>query len=502
MHTNTLRQLGLALLMASLPILSSAAGKFKMTTPIPPEITTPDTVITRIGTLKFTDGLPDDATVAKVYDNLNFLRGVESFLNGVPGASMVAIRQGFHDLGAENGTIGIFETLMDSRSLFLTGNTESVYAMTWMNLKNGPMVVESAPNTLGIVNDFWFRYVTDMGNAGPDRGKGGKYLFLPPDFQGEIPSGYHVFKSPTYNNVLVWRGFMVKDDPRPAVANLKQHLRVYSLSEAASPPANTFINLSGRPVNTIHANDFKFYEEINQIVQEEPAAAMDPERLGLFASIGIIKGQPFAPDARMRKTLTEAAAVANATARAILYSTRDKQANYYPNSNWRIPFVGGSHEFLQDGARLLDARTMFHYCATMVTPAMTMKMVGAGSQYAFNDRDAQGRHFDGAKTYRLRMPPDAPVKNFWSLVVYDSQTRSMLQTDQAYPSIGTQRPDLQQNPDGSVDVYFGPKAPAGKESNWVQTVPGKSWNVLLRLYGPLQPWFDKSWRPGEFELMK
>ncbi|MES2149317.1 MAG: DUF1254 domain-containing protein [Pseudomonadota bacterium] len=498
LHSATLA----SVLAAGLSMQPALAGKLNMATAIPAEITTPDTVPTRLGRLKFKDGLPDQATVAKVYENLDFMRGVETFLNGIPAASMVAIRQGLRDMGTVDGTVGIFENLMDSRSLFLTGNTESVYALSWLDLKNGPMVVESAPNTLGIVNDFWFRYVTDMGNAGPDKGKGGKFLFLPPDYAGEVPPGYFVLKSPTFNNILVWRGFMVDNDPQPAVANLKRHIRIYPLAAADNPPENKFINLSGREVNTIHANNFKIYEEINQVVQEEPSASLDPERRGLFASIGLIKGQHFAPDEKLKKTLTEAAAVANATVRATLYATRDKAAYYYTGSNWRTPFVGGNHEFLADGGRLLDARSMFHYYATMITPAMTLKMVGVGSQYAINDRDAQGRYLDGGRNYRLKLPPNVPAKNFWSVVVYDAQTRSMLQTDQRYPSIGSQRVGMRTNADGAVDLYFGPKAPAGKEANWVQTVPGKSWNVLFRLYGPLQPWFDKTWRPGEFELLK
>lgn len=496
------RTLAAGLLGACLCAHAQAAGKPKMATAVPAEITTPDRVQTRLGTLKFKDGLPDQATVAKVYEHLDFLRGVETFLNGIPAASLVGVRNGLRQLGAVDGTIGIFEELMDSRSLFLTGNTESVYAMTWLDLRNGPVVVESPPNMLGVVNDFWFRYVADLGNAGPDRGKGGKYLFLPPDYQGEVPPGYFVFTSPTFNNILAWRGFMVDNQPSPAVANIKRHARVYPLGAAAHPPQNRFINLSGREVNTIHANDFKIYEEINQVVQEEPIASLDAERRGLFAAIGLVKGQAFAPGAALKKTLTEAAAVGNATARATLYATRDQQAYYYPGSHWRTPFVGGNHEFLADGARLLDARTLFHYYATLVTPAMSMKTVGVGSQYGINDRDAQGRYLDGGKTYRLRLPADVPARNFWSVVVYDTQTRSMLQTDQPHPSIGSQRAGLRQNADGSTDLYFGPRVPDGKEGNWVQTLPGKSWNVLLRLYGPLQPWFDKSWRPGEFELVK
>jgi len=255
-------------------------------------------------------------------------------------------------------------------------------------------------------------------------------------------------------------------------------------------------------VNTVHSNDFSYFEELNHVVQDEPADALDPDRLGLFASIGIVKGQPFVPDDRMKTILTDSAAVGNATARAILFRTRDKSAYYYPNSAWLTTFSGGYEFLLQPGVRNLDARTMFHYYATGITPAMALKMVGVGSQYAAAFVDSEGKPLDGSKTYRIHLPPNIPAKNFWSFVVYDNQTRSMLQTDEQFPSIGSEDKTVVVNPDTSVDVYFGPVAPAGHETNWVQTVPGKGWNVLLRLYGPLQPWFDKTWKPGEFELVK
>src|SRR5580658_5236303 len=469
---------------------------------IPPQVTTRDSVETRIGTLKFFDGAPDKATVAKAYDNLDFMRGVQVFLNTMPGASLVAMRDGLRSVGAIDGTVGVFQTLMDSKSLWLTGNTETVYASAWLDLKNGPIVIDSPPNVLGVLDDFWFHYVADLGNAGPDKGKGGKFLVVPPGYTGNIPPGYFVAKSNTFGVWFIMRGFLVNGDPGPAVENYKTKLRIYPLAQAANPPAIKLINLSGLAHNTIHANDFRFYEEINQIVQEEPGTAIDPETLGLLAAIGIVKGQPFAPDERMKKILTDSAAVGNATARSILFANRDPRFYLYPGSYWEIGFFGGSHEFLKDDARLLDARTRMFYYATVITPAMAMKMIGIGSQYGVNFRDADGNYLDGSKSYKLNIPANPPVKTFWSIVVYDNQTRSMLQTDEEFPSLGSQKKGLQKNADGSVDVYFGPTAPAGHESNWVQTVPGKGWNTLLRLYGPLDPWFDKTWRPGNIELVK
>lgn len=240
------------------------------------------------------------------------MRGVQAFLNATPGASLVAMRKGLREAGVIGNAIGIFETLLDAKSLFLTGNTEVLYITAWLDLKDGPVVVESPPDTLGIVDDFWFRYVTDMGLRGPNQGKGGKFLFLPPDYTGDAPTGYFVFKSHTYGLWLVSRGFLVNGDPQPVAENVKQHMRLYPLAQAARPPEQQFVNLSGKAFNTVHANDFTFYEEVNTVVQEEPADALDPETLGLLASIGIKKGKPFAPDTRMKKILTEAAAVGNA----------------------------------------------------------------------------------------------------------------------------------------------------------------------------------------------
>jgi hypothetical protein len=478
--------------------------EMKMTTGIPRAITTPNTVQTRLGTLKFFDGFPDDATVAKVYDNLDFQRGVQAFLTAMPGASLYAMREGLRSAGGtDNQTVLSTETLLDSKTLLLTANTETVYNFMWLDLKDGPLVIETPPNVLGLIDDFWFHYVGDLGNAGPDRGKGGKFLLLPPGYTDEVPEGYFVFHSKTFGNWFGWRGFAVNGDTKPAVETTKKLAKVYPLAQAKNPPPMKFINISGKAFNTIHANDFTFFEEINHVVQEEPTDALDPETLGLLASIGIEKGKPFAPDARMKKILTESVAVGNATARAIVFKSRINEAYYYPNSAWCTPFIGGSHEFLtQPGVRYLDARTMMFYYATGVTPAMAMKMVGAGSQYQLAFTDSEGKPFDGSKTYRIHLPPNIPAKQFWSFVVYDNQTRSMLQTDERFPSTGSQKKDIVINSDTSADVWFGPTAPAGHEANRVQTVPGKGWNVIFRLYGPLQPWFEKTWKPGEFELVK
>ena len=468
---------------------------------IPAKITTPDSTDTRIGTLTFNDGAPDQQTVEQVYDNLDFMRGVQAFLTGISATSIRAACNGFETIGIKtNEAFGITEDLMDARSLFLTPNTTTVYGFTCFDLSEGPMVMEVPTGVLGPVDDADFRWVTDIGLTGPDAGKGGKYLFVPPGTTDAMPeSGYFVQKPRTNTLLLFFRAFVENGDVAAAVEHVKAGTRVYPLSAADNPPLTTFVDASGQQFNTISANDFSFYEELNQVVQAEPADWVDPATVGLYASIGIRKGQDFAPDDRRKNILTEAVAVGNATARTFLFASRDPSAKFYEDRQWFTTFMGGSYLF-QDGAeRLMDAATMFFYTATGITPAMTLAKAGEGSAYAAAVSDSKGDFLDGGKTYKVTLPGPVPAKDFWSFVVYDNQTRSILETDQKLGGVDSTDKALTVGADGSATVWFGPEAPEGHETNWVQTMPGKGYFVLFRLYGPLEPWFDKSWKIGDLE---
>jgi hypothetical protein len=480
----------------------STAAPPKYSPDVPGKITTPDTVETRIGTLRFTDGTPDDATVQLAYDQLDFGRGVEAFLEGMSATSVHALCAGFEEAGiAPNQGIGISEDLLDARSLFLTANTTTVYAMFCVDLKDGPVVVRVPPRVLGPVDDADFRWVTDVGLTGPDKGAGGDYLFVPPGDKSTLPEkGYHVARPRTNRLLVFYRAFVEKGDIAAAVAGVKAKAAVFPLSKAVDPPATRFVNVSGVKFNTISANDFSFYEELNAVVQNEPADWVDPDTVGLYASIGIRKGQPFAPDARMKKILTDAVAVGDAIARSNLFASRDPQTRIYDDRQWWTPFVGGSYQFLNGAERLLDARMMFFFYATGITPAMTESKPGTGSAYAITVRDATGTYLDGSRTYKVTLPGPIPAKDFWSFTVYDNQTRSLLPTDQKLAGIDSTLPGVKLNKDGGVTVWFGPAAPAGHEKNWVQTWPGKGYNAALRLYGPLEPWFNQTWRPSDLEL--
>lgn len=502
---------------ANTPKESGAVRNIKtyaQTTDIPEGILTPDVVETSIGTLHFRDGVPDLKTAALVYENLDRMRAVDVFLKCMPAASIRHLMLGPEAIGTNSiNKVLIFEDLMDSKPLYLTGNTSTLYTFPHLYLKvTGPMVVEVPPGMLGAFNDAWFRYVQDIGPFGQDKGKGGKYLVIPPEYNGEIPEGYFVVNSPSYR-IFPFMRSSIANGIDAAVANIKEYLKIYPLNQKDNPPIMEYVNGSGKSFNTIHDNDIRFYYTVNEVIQEEPLDLIDPETRGLLASIGIEKGRLFKPDDRMIKILTDAVAIANATARSIVWYPRVsgfidnmKGTMIYPedNSAWHMAWVDKNVFFNgKDGHTMnSDARVMFFYPYTAVTPAMAVTIPGKGSDGAMAYVDKNKLPFDGAKLYKVHIPADPPAKDFWALTIYDSQTRSQLQTDQKFPSVGSQTQGLKMNEDGSFDIYFGPEPTEGYEKNWLQTIPGKSWFVILRMYGPLEPWINKTWRPGEIELVK
>jgi hypothetical protein len=458
-----------------------------------------------LGGLSFQDGFPTKGTASKVSDFVDTARAVELFINGIPAGSMYAMLQGHTKIGFKaNHTVGITEELMNARSLWLTPQTTTPYVMTEADVKDGPVVIEIGTPVIGLVNDSFFRYVTDLGLVGKDQGKGGKYLLVGPDYEGDIPEGYFVSKTSGYRHWVLMRiAAKPGQSKEEAIEAFKKTFKIYPLADAKNPKPTEFVNLSNKQYNTIHANDAHFYEELNEVIQYEPASAWNPELVGLAGAIGIKKGQEFKPDARMKKILTEASTIANAYSRTVLFRPRNQDVYFYPGKRrWYSPLAGGSYEFLIDGERVLDDRLSFYYYATGSTPMMVKPMVGKGSVYEIGATDINGEPLDGGKTYKVTLPAPIPAKDFWSFMVYDNQTRSILETDQVAGGVDSNSKGVKLDADGSATVYFGPKPPEGQEGNWVQTMPGKGYNVLLRLYGPLEPWFDKTWMPGDFEPVK
>ncbi|MBW2401870.1 MAG: DUF1254 domain-containing protein, partial [Deltaproteobacteria bacterium] len=450
-------------------------------------------------------------TARKAYDYLDTMRGVDVFLKGIPAASVHALIEGSHSIGAKDvHQVVVMDELMDSKPYFLTGNTSTMYIVLTLDLeRDGPTVLEMPGGMLGAINDHWFRYVEDIGPAGPDKGKGGKYIVLPPGYEGEVPGGYSVVRPKTYQHWILLRT-SIANGLDVALKNVTDNMRAYPLASKDNQPKMEFISGSGKAFNTVHSNDFSFYGHLNEVIQKEPLGMIDPETRGLLASIGIVKGKPFAPDARMQKILVDAVAIANATARSIVWYPRTegtmKGIRVYPDTDsaWIMAWVDKNVFFNGKDGRTMnsDARVMFHYPYTVVTPAMAVTRAGVGSDYGIAFVDSKKQPLDGSKTYKLHIPPNPPANDFWAATLYDNQTRSQLQTSQQFPTVGSQTEGMKKNDDGSYDLYFAPKPPEGYENNWLETIPGKGWFVAFRMYGPEQAWIDKTWRPGEIERVK
>jgi hypothetical protein len=431
------------------------------------------TVALPASTFAFNDGFPSPDAASGLLDTRTLNRAIEVYLEQMPAVSVYAIRRGLRGFGATTAQhVVIWESRMDAATLLLTGNTETVYGMTFLDLQaDGPTVVDVPAGMLGGFSDMWQRNVADIGKTGVDQGQGGKVLLLPPGSDVEVPTGYLSAQSPTFGVWLGLRGMLV-DGKSDQVVSLFKQIRIYPLSAVDNPPPMTFLNGSGQTIDTIFPDTAQFFADLAQLVQEEPAAVLSsPERFSL-ASIGIVRGTAFTPDPDQEATLAAAARVGSAIARANTFASRDPERIVYPDRHWEWLFIGGSATWDAQGYVDVDRRAAFAYAAIGMSPAMANRVVGVGSQYIWTPRDGSGAFLDGGQTYRLHLPPDIPAGAFWSVVVYAAASRSMLQNGQTFPS-DSQYTDPAINDDGSVDVWFGPQAPLGHERNWIKTVPGK-----------------------------
>jgi hypothetical protein len=417
---------------------------------------------------------------------------------------LVATRR---DLGGDEGDIVYLSHPMDSRHGFLTANDVTPYTIASLTIKDGPIVVEVPAGTdkvgyFGTILDAWQLPVADVGPSGDDQGKGGKYLLLPADYKGEIPVGYLVYRLKTTSLTLAFRPVASKGVSDEEVAAYAQTLKSYKLSEAGNPPKNRYLDAYPKKWNTLPTYDHTFFTDINNVIQKEPIQERDKAMTGILATLGIEKGKPFNPDAETRQALLEGLQRAYAWMQTV-FSEPSKKAMipWWEGRQWQIwNFAKGQPEagfpYVTEDRILIDDRAGgFYFWATALP-----KKLGGGSFYLTGLRDKNGRLFDGTSTYRLRVPKDTPAKDFWSVIVYSMKTKGFVEGAARLGISSKEVGKMKLNDDGSVDVYFAPKAPAGLESNWIPT--GESFFLLFRLYGPDKPLFDKSWTLGDVEKVK
>lgn len=456
-------------------------------------------VLSRLGPLELENGYPTDATVVKIFDDIDFQRACQAYLWALP---LMAMQQWQSEHLARFGAGKLdyvdYLTFQDKQGL-LTANATTPYIMAFPNLREtGPLVFEvPAGPTAGGFTDFWQRPITDSGQTGPDKGAGGRYLILGPEDPEMKPEGYFVFRSPTLN---VWSAHRVLD-PDPARAKqLIDGLKIYPYSQRDTPAPTRHVAPAGRPWSGEQPRGLAYWEGLAKIIQEEPVHERDRMMMGMLQPLGIEKGKPFSPTDRQKQILIDAARSGEVMARAIAYRKRFPAAKVWPSRNWeKSLFLTETNQEAPNHTQL-DERTSWFYEAVGVSVGMMGRAVGVGQVYLEATKDSQGRWLDGGRTYRLTVPRDAPVAQFWSVTVYDNETRCFVKTGVSPDR--SSRDAVVKNADGSVDLAFGPTCPAGvPESNWIKTLPGKGWFSYFRLYGPTQTYFDRSWELPDFEMI-
>jgi hypothetical protein len=483
-----------------------------------------ETTFDKLANLPFAEGRPTKEAAQILRDELLFQRATQTYLWAMPLINTLGMQVGSEKVfGAGYNVLPIWKKRLDAETQVTTPNSDVLYAMSYVDLgKDGPLVMEAPPGLQGILLDYWQRpipvdggkFFGDVGLAGPDGGKGGKFLLLPPGYKGAVPEGYFVYRSATNSVFVFLRGFY--EDPKnltPAVAHLER-TKIYPLNGEASAKPMTFPDASGVPANMLPISDGSAFDQLKLLVDRESDSLAGPDWLGMLAAIGIVKGQPFTPDANTRTILDCAARTAYKMGRVIGFEEKVSGKSYrmYSDRRWLNPFADGTPanptgtlnlawENVAGGYLDLDARIWMFTDYYSISPGMVSQNPGKGAKYVIGFTDSDGTPLVGASNYRLNLPANIPAANFWSVTLYDAENGSGLANGQPFPSLGS-RDKPAQNGDGSTDLYLGPQAPAGKAGNWLATVPGKGYFVIVRLYGPTEAAIDNSWKPGDIEKVK
>lgn len=435
---------------------------------------------------------------------ITYQRAVPAAIWGMPAVSMAGVRKSLAGIGADFNQVVYFSKLMEARHEFLTANNQTPYVLTLIDTRDGPVVLDVPAASekvalFGSAIDSWEVPLADLGPTGEDAGKGGKYVFLPPGYAGAAPQGYIAVQSPTFFVHVCLRPIILGQGALDDAVAYSKTLNVYPLAEAASA-STRYVDAYPLPWKTLPVYDLTYFQDLASVVNDEPAQVKDAAMLGLLAGIGIEQGQPFQPTGDAARAFDQAARDAYAMMQDHFVTIGKGQVRLWPDRQWS----GGNlteHEdftFLVGGKLLVDERGGgFAFWGTWLP-----KKLGAASAYLNGLRDSAGQFFSGQKTYRLRVPADTPARDFWSVIVYSMQTKSMVPN--LFNRVGLSSYDkatLLMNGDGSVDLYFGPTAPAGQESNWIPTAD-TDFFLLFRLYGPEQSYFDKTWKLADVEELK
>ena len=449
----------------------------------------------------FKNGYPDNDTIQQVRNDQVFQRAVQAYRFWYPTVSAQGIFNGVGKMGMKDNEKVLY-TLASPASPGFTPNVDTPYAVGVLDLKDGPMVIEvPAGPYIGLVDDHHQRWILDIGIPGPDAGKGGKHLILPPGYKEEEPAGYYVGRAQSYKLLLALRALPAKGDMKAAM-DLLSKVKIYPYSTSANPKLVTMVD-ANKLVSDFTPlrweDNIEYWKQLHKIIQEEPAVEEFSAMYGTLAAIGIEKNKPFAPDSRMQSVLEQAAKEGRRQMLVAAYASWRPDRMVWKDRKWEwVGLISENASFETPAGLDLEARDRWFTQAIVASPAMFKRKEGAGSLYWLGLRDNKEQFLDGGKTYKLTVPMPVPAKLFWSVTVYDNQTRSLIQTDQDRAALRSLF-ELKNASGKMTELYFGPKAPAGKEAQWIKTTPGKGWFAYFRIYGPEKAAFEGKWKPGDFE---
>lgn len=447
--------------------------------------------------------VPTADAAAKLLEELMYQRAVQVYLWGLSAVGMRQYRVANAEAmggGPDDYKLGYLGSLMKSNLLHLTGNPDSMYVDYMFDTHNGPIVAEVPPTLPGLLDDMWEIPVIDVI---PKMSPSGKYLIVPPGWEGEAPKDHVIARPNTYVSWMLLRGNVERTESGPdttaAVNELKTKLKIYPLTALDDPSARPklqYYDVSEMSIDRIPPEGFAYFERLAEVVTTEPPTQTDAIMMGFMKSIGMEPGKPFQPDDHIRAILERAADTGKAMARSVAFHGNDPERWHWPDRKYAEAFMGGSPTFVSDGHTNHDARITFFYLACATSQLMASKTPGEGQAYPWVAKDAAGNILDGGKKYKMHLPANIPAKLYWSVTAYDNGTRSEIQNGTDFSRISSfTKPKV--NADGGTDLFFGPEVPAGEEANWIKTVPGKGWFILFRLYGPEEPYFDLSWKPDD-----
>jgi hypothetical protein len=467
---------------------------------------------------------PTPETAKLLKDELLLQRATQTYLWALPLINTLGMKFGSEKVfGAGYNVLPVWKKRLDAKTLVTTPNSDVIYALSYLDLgKDGPMVFEAAPGLQGILLDFWQRpipgpmidghaFFGDVGLPGPDGGQGGKFLILPPGYDKPVPEGYFVYRSGTNNVFVFLRSFYQEPGNLKPAIDVMEATKIYPLGGQANAKPMQFPDASGVPANMLPVSDAGAFDQLKALFDSEGPHLADPDWRGMLASIGIVQGQPFNPDVATRAMLDRAAKTAYKTSRVIGFEevVGGRDFHVYPDRRWLNPIADGTPQ--NPGGPLdlawrriagnyldLDLRIWFFTDYYSISPGMISQTPGKGAKYMIAFTDSAGSPLSGGNSYRVKLPPNIPAANFWSVTLYEAENASGLANGQPFPSLGS-RDKPAQSPDGSTELYLGPRAPDGKQGNWLATVPGKGYFAILRLYGPTEAAIDKSWKPGDIE---